>query len=200
MCLHDVLWSQLLGHSWLKSIFLLSNQNFVHKKPEHHVNANQVLQLVYLYKHSTIYMYFQKESKSDIVSHCNFCQLQSLHLLDYFLWARFCCIAILISFWFLRQTLALSLKTRTPFLTWGWATPEILRARHCTDRLPSHPAGRAFISDWSTNSFIIIVYEKYFFKIQSEFFSQSMTKSSTVIKLFVDQSEVSALPARCFNM
>ena len=26
-----------------------------------------------------------------------------------------------------------------------------------------HPAGRAFISDWSANGFVIVVYEKFFY-------------------------------------
>ena len=42
-----------------------------------------------------------------------------------------------------------------------------------------------------------------FFKVQSEFSDQSTTKKeflrTTILKLFMDQSEVSALPAGCMN-
>ena len=37
------------------------------------------------------------------------------------------------------------------------------------------PAGRALTYDWSTNTFIIVVYQN-FFKVQSEFSVQSMAK------------------------
>ena len=72
--------------------------------------------------------------------------------------------------------------------------------------IPGHasvPAGRTLTSDWLVNSFIIVVYEKMFFKVQSEFSVKSITKivSSlrTIIKLFTNQSEVSTLPAGCLE-
>ena len=66
----------------------------------------------------------------------------------------------------------------------------------------THLAGRALTSDWSANSFRIVLYENFFFKkVQSELSMQSMTKElfpwTTIINLFAYQSEVSALPAEC---
>ena len=62
-----------------------------------------------------------------------------------------------------------------------------------------HPEGRALLSEWSTKSLIMIVYENFFFKFSQNFFVQSMTKfflsHKTIIRLFMDQSEVSTLPA-----
>ena len=39
-----------------------------------------------------------------------------------------------------------------------------------------HPVGRAHISDWSVNSFIMVVDEKSFFKLQSNFLSKAWLK------------------------
>ena len=66
-----------------------------------------------------------------------------------------------------------------------------------------HPAGRAFTSDSSENSFVMTVYENFFLKFKSEFSVQATTKKHILIdnhytfKLFTDQSEVSTLSAVC---
>ena len=58
----------------------------------------------------------------------------------------------------------------------------------------------AFTSDCFVNSFIMVVC-KIFYEVQSDFFVQSTTKKllslTTIIKLFTNQSEVSALPMGC---
>ena len=64
-----------------------------------------------------------------------------------------------------------------------------------------HPTGEALTSDWYINSYIMVVYMRKKFKLQPEFFVQSMTKNifsnTAIINLFKDLSVVSALPAGC---
>ena len=63
-----------------------------------------------------------------------------------------------------------------------------------------HYAVRVLTSDWFINSFMMAVCEKSLFKFNQNILS--MTKNifllTTIIKLFTDQSEVSALPAGWF--
>ena len=63
-----------------------------------------------------------------------------------------------------------------------------------------HPA---VISDWSENSFIMVVYDKNFLR-SVRIFCPSQTKKNfsqtTVIKLILGQSEVSALPVGCIRI
>ena len=73
-------------------------------------------------------------------------------------------------------------------------------------RLPSHshPAGTALSSDWSVNSFIMVVYEKkIFLKFSQNFLFNTRLKiflQTTIVKLFTNQSEVSSLPAGWFSI
>ena len=62
------------------------------------------------------------------------------------------------------------------------------------------PAGS---SDWSVNCFVVVVYNNFILKVQSEFSVKSMTKNilmDTIIKLFTNQSELRALPAGWFTV
>ena len=57
-----------------------------------------------------------------------------------------------------------------------------------------------FTSDWSVNRFIIVVHEKFFNRVLDKKTLSELLKKivqTTIIKLFEDQSEVSALPAGC---
>ena len=58
-----------------------------------------------------------------------------------------------------------------------------------------HPAGRALTSDSSGNSLIMVVYQKFLVTLLTENSDWSLKQflQTTIIKLFTDQSEVSAL-------
>ena len=65
-------------------------------------------------------------------------------------------------------------------------------------KVQTHPAERAFTSDGSANSFVMVVNEKSFLRFSQNFPSTTRLKMfslTTIIKLFVDQSEVNALSA-----
>ena len=54
------------------------------------------------------------------------------------------------------------------------------------------PAGKTPTSYWSVNSFIIVVYEKFFFKVQSKISVESLTEKNcshrqNITKLFTLQ-------------
>ena len=61
--------------------------------------------------------------------------------------------------------------------------------------------GRALSSDWSVNSFIVVLYGKIFFEVQSEFSVQRTIKKFShrqpLKKLLMDQSELNAILAEC---
>ena len=61
-----------------------------------------------------------------------------------------------------------------------------------------HPAGRALSSDWSITSFIMIAFEKMILVVvwreNSEWIWKKKFWQTSIIKLFTDQSELSALP------
>ena len=48
-----------------------------------------------------------------------------------------------------------------------------------SNSFPAHPVERSFNSDWFVNSFIMVVYEKIFFK-----FSQNLVSQRTIKKFF----------------
>ena len=59
---------------------------------------------------------------------------------------------------------------------------------------------RALTSDWSVNSFVMVVYGYILVILRTENSAQTFKKEfheTTITKLFVDQSELSALPAGC---
>ena len=56
-----------------------------------------------------------------------------------------------------------------------------------------HPVGRSISSDWIISSLIMVLYEN-FFLVQSEF---GVQKTTTILKLFTNHSELDILPAVC---
>ena len=66
--------------------------------------------------------------------------------------------------------------------------------------VPHHNGGRALSSHCSVNSFIMVATQTLLFYFSQKFLSKPRFKKfsqTTSIKLFTDQSEVSALPAGC---
>ena len=65
-----------------------------------------------------------------------------------------------------------------------------------------HPAGKALASDWSTDSYIKVVYV-IFFQAQSRIFcprhNQKYSHRQPMLNIFTNQSEVSALPTKAGN-
>ena len=47
-----------------------------------------------------------------------------------------------------------------------------------------HPPGRALTSDWSADSFIMVVYERFFLKIQSKCTTKNNTAQATIITIY----------------
>ena len=64
-----------------------------------------------------------------------------------------------------------------------------ISAKHLTSKAHSRFSS-ALSSDWSVNSFIMVVYEKYLYKFSQNFMSKAHQKKfsqTTFIKLFTDQ-------------